>query len=67
MLKSFKEFWRSYWELCKECSRWQKKHWKGVIVFNIVAIATIVIPWMIAEKLEEKRLHDKIKKDMEEG
>ena len=67
MLKSIREFWRSYWDLCKECGRWQKKHWKGVIVFNIVAIATIVIPWMIAEKLEEKRLADKIKKDMEEG
>ena len=67
MLKSFKEFWRSYWELCKECGRWQKKHWKGVIVFNIVALATIVIPWMIAEKIHEKRLYKEIKKDMEEG
>ena len=50
MLKSFKEFWRSYWELCKECGRWQKKHWKGVIVLNIVAIATMVIPLMSGEE-----------------
>ena len=66
MLKSFKEFWRSYWELCKECGRWQKKHWKGVIVFNIVAFATAVIPWMIAEKIHEKKLDEKMKKVTED-
>ena len=66
MLKSFNEFWISYWDLCKECGRWQKKHWKGVIVFNIVVFATTVIPWMIAEKIHEKKLDEKMKKVTED-
>lgn len=66
MLKSFNEFWISYWDLCKECGKWQKKHWKGVIVFNIVVFATAVIPWMIAEKIHEKKLDEKMKKVTED-
>ena len=66
MLKSFNEFWISYWDLCKECGRWQKKHWKGVIVFNIVVFATTVIPWTIAETIHERKLDEKMKKVTED-
>lgn len=33
-----KQFWKDYWELCKESGRFYKKHWKGCIVLNAVII-----------------------------
>lgn len=33
-----KQFWKDYWELCKESGRFCKKHWKGCIVLNAAII-----------------------------
>ena len=33
-----KQFWKDYWELCKESGRFCKKHWKGYIVLNAAII-----------------------------
>ena len=33
-----KQFWKDYWELCKESGRFYKKHWKGCIVLNAAII-----------------------------
>lgn len=34
-----KEFVKDYVELCKDSGKFYKKHWKGVIVMNVVIIA----------------------------
>lgn len=33
-----KQFWKDYWELCKESGRFCKKHWKGYILLNAAII-----------------------------
>ena len=33
-----KQFWKDYWELCKESGRFYKNHWKGCIVLNAAII-----------------------------
>ena len=33
-----KQFWKDYWELCKESGRFCKKHWKGYIILNAAII-----------------------------
>ena len=39
-----KQFWKDYWELCKESGRFCKKHWKGYIVLN-AAIICAELAW----------------------
>ena len=37
-----KTFWKDYLELCKMEGNVYKKHWFGIIVFNIVSFAAII-------------------------
>lgn len=39
-----KQFWKDYWELCKESGRFCKKHWKGYIILN-AAIVGAELAW----------------------
>lgn len=52
-----KEFVKDYIDLCKDSGKFYKKHWKGVIVLNVVAIAGELI-WFkrnnIKNRIEEK-------------
>lgn len=34
-----KDFCRDYAKLCKDTSKFYKKHWKGVTVMNVVVLA----------------------------
>ena len=38
-----KQFWKDYWELCKESGRFCKKHWKGYIVLNAAIIGAELV------------------------
>ena len=35
-----KEFVKDYVDLCKNCGRFYKKHWKGVVLLNAVVIGS---------------------------
>lgn len=52
-----KEFVKDYIDLCKDGGKFYKKHWKGVIVLNVVAVAGQLI-WFkrnsIKNRIEEK-------------
>ena len=37
-----KKFWRDYWEACKACFGFMKKHWLGCIIFYIVACIVMI-------------------------
>ena len=34
-----KNFWKDYWELCKDTGKFYKKHWKGVVLLNATVVA----------------------------
>lgn len=65
MIKSFKEFWIEYWDLCKESMKWIKKHWIGYIILCIVIFAITFIPTYISMVKSEKELHDYLNKAYE--
>lgn len=50
------EFWKDYGKLCKETSEFYKKHWRGVIVLNIVIFGANLV------YLERYQIKDKIEK-----
>lgn len=47
-----KNFFKDYWELCKQSGKFCKKHWLGVIICNIVILALYCVPAII-ERLKE--------------
>lgn len=57
-----KEFVKDYVDLCKQCGKWYKKHWKGYLVMSSV-ICGAEVAWFyrdtikdtIDEKLEERK------------
>ena len=52
------EFWKDYGKLCKETSKFYKKHWRGVIVMDAVVLgATIAYfgRYQIKNKIEKIR------------
>lgn len=55
MKKSFKEFWKEYFALCKESYKWMKKHWKGYIVFCVVITTVYVGVLYIQNVISENR------------
>ena len=72
MIKAFKEFWKSYFEVCKISGRWMREHWIGYIIFCIIGAAMsygiIFIPGIIKEKIEErknKKENARVKKETE--
>ena len=52
------EFWKDYGKLCKETSKFYKKHWRGVIVMDAVVLgATLAYfgSYQIKDKIEKIR------------
>ena len=58
-----KDFWKDYWELCKEKGKFYKKHWKGVVVLNAAIIAAELGYFYYQNKKFEKSLNSGIEED----
>lgn len=56
-----KNFWKDYWNLCKESGKFYKKHWFGIIIYELVAFLAIFAGLNAWKKISEKKL----KKDNE--
>ena len=52
-----KQFWKDYWELCKESGRFCKKHWKGYIVLNAAIIGAELAWYKYKTKQIEENLN----------
>ena len=52
-----KQFWKDYWELCKESGRFCKKHWKGYIILNAAIIGAELAWYKYKTKLFEEDLN----------
>lgn len=60
-----KNFFKDYVELCKDSGKFYKKHWKGVIVLNIVCIVVMFIPYIygtISKKMLDKWYEKEVEK-----
>ena len=53
MRKAFNNFWRDYWDLCKQSGKWCKKHWKGYIVLCVI-VFIIEFGYFFQDQLKEK-------------
>lgn len=51
-----KEFWKDYWELCKETGHFYKKHWKGVVVLNVVVAGAELVYFAYQNKKFERMI-----------
>ena len=52
------EFWKDYGKLCKETSKFYKKHWRGVIVMDVVVLGAVIVyfgRYQIKDKIEKIR------------
>lgn len=58
-----KNFWKDYGELCKETGRFYKKHWKGVIVLNVVIVGAEVAYFAYQNKKFERMIYGSFKED----
>ena len=75
MMKKFKEFFVSYWELTKESGRWMKKHWLGYTILCIVIFLwqfrgciKTEIEWAIHKRKSKKSEDSSTKEfDMKKG
>lgn len=56
-----KGFLKDYLKLCKDGGKFYKRHWKGVIILNIVCIVVMFIPYVIEEKMLSKRYEERVK------
>lgn len=50
-----KIFFKDYLEICKDYGKFCNRHWKGIIILNIVCIVVMFIPY-VYNKIEEKML-----------
>lgn len=66
MIKAFKEFWSSYFDLCKESGKWLKKHWIGYIILCIVVFFVTLASFWIPGKIEERKRRKEAIKSLEE-
>ena len=69
MMKKFKEFFVSYWELTKESGRWLKEHWLGYTILCILVFLwqfrkciKTEIEWAI-QKRKWKKIEDSSKEE----
>ena len=60
-----REFVNDYIELCKDSGRFYKKHWKGVILMNVVVIGAELL-WYNKDLIKDA-IEDKFSKKGEEG
>jgi hypothetical protein len=58
-----RKFWKDYAELCKLSGQFYKKHWLGVIILNILIIAT-EIGWYSRDYIKDI-IKSKFKKEEE--
>lgn len=56
-----KDFLKDYLKLCKDSGKFYKRHWKGVIILNIVCIVVMFIPYVIEEKMLSKWCEERVK------
>ena len=66
MSKAFKEFWRSYWDLCMAQMQWTKKHWKGYCLMFIVLWVIVFAPFYIWAKVQEKKDAEELAKNLKD-
>ena len=57
------EFWKDYGKLCKETSKFYKKHWRGLIVMNAAAILGAELAYFGRHQIKDKI--EKIRKEKE--
>ena len=53
-----KNFWKDYWELCKDTGKFYKKHWKGVVLLNATVVAAELAYFYYKGKQFENLLKD---------
>ena len=58
-----KQFWKDYWELCKETGHFYKKHWKGVVVLNVVVAGAELAYFAYQNKRFERMISDSYKEE----
>lgn len=56
-----KDFFKDYLKLCKDCGKFYKRHWKGMIILNIVCIVVMFIPYVIEKKMLSKWYEERVK------
>lgn len=61
-----KEFWKDYSELWKESLKFTKKHWKGLLVLNAVAIGAEVAYFTYQMKKFDKSIQGDLSKEIED-
>lgn len=60
-----KEFWKDYVELCKESGKFYKKHWKGLLVLNAVAIGAEVAYFAYQNRKFRKSISENLNEENE--
>ena len=50
---NMKKFWKDYYDLCQENTKFYKKHWFGVIVMNVAALAGTLI-WFGRDEFKDR-------------
>ena len=58
MFKAFKEFWRSYWDLCKASLVWMKEHWIGYIILCLVILTPYIIWYICYSRKIDKEIEE---------
>ena len=70
MVKSWKEFWKSYWELCETSQAWLKEHWVGYTILagvtTAISILLVYIPDWISKKKRQKEPINELRKETEQ-
>lgn len=54
-----KNFLKDYFKICKDYGKFCKRHWKGVIILNIVCIVVMFIPYVIQENVIQEKMLSK--------
>lgn len=61
-----KEFWKDYWELCKNSRAFCKKHWKGLAVLNAAVIGAELVYFVCKTKQFEKSIQGNLSEENED-
>ena len=66
-----KDFFKDYLKICKDCGKFYKRNWKGVIIIKFFCIVVMFIPYVynkIEEKILSKWYEERVKEmDNEKG
>ena len=58
-----KEFVRDYVDLCKDSGRFYKKHWKGVVLLNVVVIGAELAWYKCKDNLFKSHMKEILEKE----